>query len=243
MQPLTSQVLLKEHSAELCQLVSQYLLQGGLAVEIVQHGSRGAKCTISGDYATVTLDITLSDVQGIEVLRRAHTASRTPVPMLTAQDKEQYKIIGLEMGADDCLPKSFDPKELLAQVEAILRRSMLDLAETKQKTPRYIVVEDIKLDNTARSAQLNGKRLELTTVEYDLLKALLISAGQVLSRKDLVQMVLDRDFSPLDRSIDTHVSHLRRKLGPRPDGLERIKCVRSVGYLYVLSSSSQGDDM
>ena len=240
-QPFTRRVLLVEQDLELCRFISRYLSGRGFAVEAVQYGSRALKRALSGEHAIVILNATLPDLQGVEFLRRVRAVSSTPFLLLTARDDAQDRIMGLEMGADDCLPSPFDPRELSARIEAILRRSTSGELEPKRKARRYLVIEDVTLDNGARIAWLSGRKLALTTAEYDLLKAFLESRGHGLSREELVQVVLGRDFSPMDRSIDTHVSHLRKKLGPRPNGLERIKCLRGVGYLYALSPSLEDD--
>jgi two-component system response regulator CpxR len=152
--------------------------------------------------------------------------------MLTARGDTQDRIRGLEMGADDYLPKPFDPEELLARIRAILRRSVPRLTASNA-----IVVGDVELDGGTRAVRRKGSPVDLTTVEFDLLAMLLRLAGTSVSREDLVRSVLGRDFSPFDRSIDTHVCNLRRKLGPLDDGGERIKGVRGAGYLYARPSN------
>ena len=153
--------------------------------------------------------------------------------MLAARGDEQDRILGLEMGADDYLPKPFNPRELSARIDAVLRRSRPQAAiEWRAGDP--FSVGDVSIDKGARVARRGDQALDLTTVEFDLLELLLRGAGRVIPRDELVQNVLRREFSPFDRSIDTHVSNLRRKLGPAPDGTERIKGVRGIGYQYAL---------
>src|SRR6185295_10837876 len=159
---------------------------------------------------------------------RIREKSRTPVLMLTARGDTHDRIRGLEMGADDYLPKPFDPAELVARIRAILRRT-----DPQRFASAAIAVGDIELDGGARTVRRCGAPVDLTTVEFDLLSALMRVAGNTVSREDLVRNVLGRDFSPFDRSIDTHVCNLRRKLGPLEDSGERIKGVRGAGYLYV----------
>jgi two-component system response regulator CpxR len=154
--------------------------------------------------------------------------------MLTARGEQQDRILGLEMGADDYLPKPFDPRELSARIEAILRRVSFAYPVTHPGMSERIAVEDIELDKGARVAWRAGRKLELTTAEFDLLEQFLRSAGRVLLREEMMPIVLGRAFSPFDRSIDNHVSNLRKKLGPRSDGLERIKGVRGAGYVYAM---------
>jgi len=223
-------VLVVDDDAELCQLLAQYLEPEGYRVEAVHNGLTGVERALSGDHAIVVLDVMLPDVKGFEVLRRVRAHSRAPVLMLTARGDEQDRILGLEMGADDYLPKPFNPRELCARIEAILRRSRPDRSEDKTSC---VVVDDVSMDKAARVVCRAGEPVDLTTVEFDLLDAFLAGAGQVIARDELVRTVLRREFSPFDRSIDTHVSNLRRKLGPTVDGLERIKGVRGVGYQYA----------
>jgi len=143
-------------------------------------------------------------------------------------------VLGLEMGADDYLPKPFNPQELVARIRAILRRARPDPARTRSSAP--IVVGDVEMDVRAREVRRDHEVVNLTTVEFDLLEILLQAAGEVIGREKLTRDVLGREFSPFDRSIDTHVCNLRKKIGPLADGSERIKGVRGIGYLYVLSS-------
>lgn len=232
-EPAKKRILIVDDDAELCSLVAQYLSPEGFLVEAVHSGAQGAERAVSGDYALVVLDVMLSGADGFEVLRRIRAQSRTPVLMLTARGDEQDRIRGLEMGADDYLPKPFNPRELLARIEAVLRRSKPNPTGTPA-VPEKLVVEDIELDKGTRVARRAGREIELTTVEFDLLEKFLASAGSVMSREDLVRAVLGREFSPFDRSLDTHVSNLRKKLGPGADGGERIKGVRGVGYQYAL---------
>jgi two-component system response regulator CpxR len=175
----------------------------------------------------------MPDAGGFEVLRRIRQRSRTPVLMLTARGDTHDRVLGLELGADDYLPKPFDPAELVARIRAILRRSAPEwLAGTA------IAIGDLELDLGARAVRRKGAPVELTTVEFDLLAALMRAPGATVARQDLVRRVLGRDFSPFDRSIDTHICNLRRKLGPLEDGTERIRGVRGAGYLYAAPAKS-----
>src|SRR4029079_2556965 len=182
------------------------------------------------------LDVMLPDVRGFEVLRQLRARTRMPVLMLTARGNEQDRILGLEMGADDYLPKPFNPRELCARIEAILRRSGVERGATDVRVPGDLIVADLTVNKAARVVRRRGETIELTTVEFDLLEALLRNAGNVIARDELVRTVLNRPFSPFDRSIDTHVSNLRRKLGPGPDGLVRLTSVRGVWYQHTLAA-------
>jgi two-component system response regulator CpxR len=154
--------------------------------------------------------------------------------MLTARGDEQDRILGLEMGADDYLAKPFNPRELCARLDAVLRRWGREVTPLEPPAEDRVIVDDLTLERGARTVYRGADLVDLTTVEFDLLDALVRSAGRVVSRDVLVRTVLRREFSPFDRSIDTHVSNLRKKLGSTSDGVDRIKGVRGVGYQYAL---------
>ena len=221
-------VLVVDDDAVLCKLVKRYLAREGFDVTWAPNGAAGVESALSEDYALIMLDVMMPDMDGFDVLRRIRQRSRIPVLMLTARGDTHDRIRGLDIGADDYLPKPFDPAELVARIRAILRR-----AAPSGSAPEAIVVGDVELDGGARTARRGGAQVELTTVEFDLLAALMRAAGNTVSREDLVRNVLRREFSAFDRSIDTHVCNLRRKLGPLADGGDRIKGVRGAGYLYV----------
>ncbi|HMB79974.1 MAG TPA: response regulator transcription factor [Vicinamibacterales bacterium] len=233
-------VLVVDDDTELCQLLSEYLSTEGYVVEAVHTGRQGVDRALSDEHAIVVLDVMLPDLKGFEVLRRVRAQSRMPILMLTARGDEQDRILGLEMGADDYLAKPFNPRELSARIEAVLRRSRPDPAAMAPLSGDQIVVGDVSVDKGARMARRGGDPIELTTVEFDLLDLLLQGAGRVIPRDEMVRTVLRREFSPFDRSIDTHVSNLRKKLGPAPDGSERIKGVRGIGYQYALHRAAPG---
>ena len=221
-------VLVVDDDRELCHLVTRYLTREGFEISWAPTGEVGIERALAEEYSLIMLDVMMPEPDGFEVLRRIRHKSRTPVLMLTARGDTHDRIRGLEMGADDYLPKPFDPAELVARIRAILRRSA-----PHRLISAAIAIGDIALDGGARTVQRNGAALDLTTVEFDLLAALMRVAGNTVSREDLVRDVLGRDFSPFDRSIDTHVCNLRRKLGPLGNGGERIKGVRGAGYLYA----------
>jgi two-component system response regulator CpxR len=221
-------VLVVDDDAGLCQLVTRFLAGEGFATSWAPNGAAGVERALAEEYSLIMLDVMLPDTDGFEVLRRIRRKSRTPVLMLTARGDTHDRIRGLEMGADDYLPKPFDPAELVARIRAILRRSA-----SQRPTFAAIALGDIELDGGTRTVRRNGVPVDLTTVEFDLLAALMRAAGNTVSREDLVRSVLGREFSPFDRSIDTHACNLRRKLGPLAEGGERIKGVRGAGYLYA----------
>jgi two-component system response regulator CpxR len=179
------------------------------------------------------LDVMMPDLSGFDVLRRIRAQSRTPILMLTARGDTHDRVLGLELGADDYLPKPYDPAELAARIRAVLRRT--ETPPGAAQAP--LVVGDIELTTSTRAVTRTGELIELTAVEFDLLEALMKVAGTVVKREDLVRTVLGREFSPYDRSIDTHVCNLRRKIGRLKDGTERIKGIRGTGYLYGKSVS------
>ena len=215
---------------ELCELVSEYLGVEGFETDVVNDGASGLEAARSGKYDLAILDVMLPKMNGFEVLRNLRTDSSMPVLMLTARGDDMERIVGLESGADDYLPKPFNPRELVARLRAIMRRVNGDDDKGSDK----ISVDDIELSEASRSAKLNGEEVVLTSVEFDLLKHLLKEAGKIIKKEDLSLRVLDRELSPFDRSLDMHISNLRKKLGHREDGSERIKTVRSVGYIYTL---------
>ena len=227
-------VLVIDDDVELCQLLSEYLVADGYLVEYQHSGRQGVDRALAGLPAIIVLDVMLPDIKGFEVLRRIRAVSRTPILMLTARGDEQDRILGLQMGADDYLPKPFNPRELSARIEAVLRRSRPDPASAGPRGVDRLVVDDVSMDKGSRVVRCAGAVVDLTTVEFDLLGALLRAAGRVIPRDEMVRTVLRREFSPFDRSIDTHVSNLRRKLGPTSDGSERIKGIRGIGYQYAL---------
>ena len=217
---------------ELCELVSEYLTVEGFEVESVHDGASGLQNALSDKYELAILDVMLPKMNGFDVLRELRKASKIPVLMLTARGDDMERIVGLEIGADDYLPKPFNPRELVARIRAILRRVT---TETEQILVSKFQVDDIEVSISARSAKKDGEDLNLTAVEFDLLVALLKDAGKVINKEDLSETVLDRKLSPYDRSLDMHISNLRKKLGTREDDDERIKTIRSVGYIYTVS--------
>src|SRR5438132_4263783 len=230
------QVLVIDDDVELCKLVTRYLAQEGFQIESVNAGASGAQQALSGNYALVVLDVMMPGVNGFDVLRRIRAQSRIPILMLTAKGDALDRVLGLEMGADDYLPKPFNPQELAARIRAILRRAKPESLDSSHSVATTIVVGDIEMEPSARIVRRGNEVVNLTTVEFDLLEVLLQAAGQVVGREKLTRDVLGREFSPFDRSIDTHVCNLRKKIGLLADGTERIKGVRGIGYLYAVPS-------
>ncbi len=229
-----NRILIVDDDLDLCELLSKYLQGEGLEVETANDGNLGVERALSGDYALVVLDVMLPGLNGFEALSRIRSKSPLPVLMLTARGDDVDRIVGLEMGADDYLQKPFNPRELIARIRAILRRAGSASGELIATTrPEHFSAGDVELDKGTRIVTRGGEQLPLTTVEFDLLEALIRAAGRIVSREDLVKSILGRNFTPYDRSIDTHVSNLRKKLGHYSDGVERIKTIRGVGYIYA----------
>ncbi len=221
-------LLVIDDDTELCELVVEYLTAEGFTVEVVHDGESGVRRATSEPFALIILDVMLPRLDGFETLKRIRAVSHVPTLMLTARGDDVDRIVGLEIGADDYLSKPFNPRELLARIRAILRRTKPELLAEK------LVIGDVELDFGSRSLRRQGQAVAVTSVEFDLLAVLLQHAGQIVSRDDLSLRALGRSFHPLDRSVDMHVSNLRKKLGPHADGSERIKSVRGVGYLYAV---------
>ncbi len=230
-----NRILIIDDDEELCELVSEYLMVEGFQVEAVYDGESGLQKALETENDLVILDVMLPKKNGFDVLRELRLESKIPVLMLTARGEDAERITGLETGADDYLAKPFNPRELVARLRAILRRTE-NIADVKQFETDKFKVDDVEIQVSARSAKKSGAELNLTSVEFDLLTMLLRDAGRVIKKEDLSEIVLERKLSPYDRSLDMHVSNLRKKLGERRDGTERIKTIRSVGYIYTVNS-------
>jgi two-component system response regulator CpxR len=221
-------VLIVDDDVELCRLLSERLSTEGFTIEAVHDGPRGLARALSKQHALVVLDLMLPGMSGLDVLRSLRAQSPIPVLILTARGEDIDRILGLEIGADDYVPKPFNPRELIARIRAILRRTVRAAI-----TASPLVVGDLRLDLAAREAWLNDSLLNVTSVEFTLLEAFLRDAGRILTREHLTETVLGRKLGPFDRVIDVHVGNLRRKLGPAQNG-ERIKTVRGSGYIFAL---------
>src|SRR5437764_3330313 len=226
-------ILVIDDDVELCQLVGEYLRAEGFTTECVHDGESGLKKANDGEYLLAVLDVMLPGINGFEVLRRIRATSRLPVLLLTARGEDVDRIVGLEIGADDYLPKPFNPRELVARIRAVLRRTSADPKVVgTPRAPEILRIGDIELDPATRSVKHSGQPVDLTSVEFNLLEVLLREAGRVVTRERLVNAVLSRKFSPFDRSIDMHVSKVRKKLGDTEND-EHIKTVRGVGYIFA----------
>lgn len=230
-----NQVLIIDDDEELCELVSEYLKVEGFEVLAVHDGESGLQTALQNKHQLIILDVMLPKKNGFDVLRELRQTSVIPVLMLTARGEDMERIVGLEIGADDYLPKPFNPRELVARMRAILRRQ--PQAETVPKIQETLILDDLQISLPARSATQDGRDLALTSIEFGLLTALIQDAGKVVKKDVLSLNVLERKLSPFDRSLDMHISNLRKKLGKRKNGQERIKTIRSVGYIYTLTGN------
>jgi len=227
-------ILIIDDDIELCDLLSEFLQPEGFSITACHDGRMGLTAARSGEHDFVVLDVMLPGCNGFDLLRQLRQSSAIPVLMLTARGDEVDRIVGLEMGADDYLPKPFNPRELVARIRAIQRR--VDIEDHSRRTPLVkLTADDIILDPGTRTVWQNALEIPLTAVEFSLLHALIKRIGQVVNREDLALEVLGRKLEMFDRSIDVHISSLRKKLGHHSNGIERIKTVRSVGYLYTSS--------
>lgn len=226
---MNDSILLVDDDRELCAMLAEYLGREGYAVRAVHDGARGVDAVRETPPALVVMDITMPVLDGFDALRAIRRFSSVPVLMLTARGDELDRIVGLEIGADDYLPKPFNPRELVARVRAVLRRGRA----AGERDSAAVVVADLRLDPGSRSLYRGDEPVEVTATEYSVLEVLMLQPGVLVSKDDMSQQALGRALMPFDRSLDTHISNLRRKLGPAPGGGPRIKTLRGRGYLLV----------
>ncbi len=233
-------ILMVDDDEKLCQLVADYLEPMGYEVEAAHNGIQGLQMIRNGDYQAVILDVMMPQMDGFEVLKRLRKESDVPVLMLTARGEETDRIVGLEMGADDYLPKTFSSRELLARLRAVTRRHIVSERQAASAaTDKALIFGNLKIEQSSRTVRLNARTLDLTPIEYDLLKSLAKATGRVLTRDQLLDTVAGRDYEVFDRSIDVHISSLRRKLGEDPRNPKFIQTVRSVGYMFKKPEDQQ----
>lgn len=223
-------VLLVDDDVELAELLREYIEQEGYPTTVVHDGESGVAAALEGDFSLIVLDVMLPGINGIDVLRRIRAQSRVPIIMLTAKGDDLDRIVGLEMGADDYVPKPCMPRELTARIRAILRRAepAPDLGNANSR--RIIKAGGLSLWPEKRSVEWQGQALEVTSTEFNLLSMLAREVGKVVSKSDLSQHALGRPLARFDRSIDVHINSIRHKLGLREDGRSWIQTVRGVGY-------------
>jgi len=228
-----TRLLVIDDDRKLCRLIADYLQPMGYAVEAAHTGPDGLAKAANGGFQAVILDVMLPGMDGFEVLKQLRRTSNVPVLMLTARGEESDRIVGLEIGADDYLPKTFSTRELLARLRAVTRRTSLPPNATDGDGEREIVVGPLRVNPATRTAVLGDQPLVLTPVEFDLLAALARARGRVKSREQLLDDVAGRNYDVFDRSIDVHISALRRKLGDDPRAPRFIRTVRAAGYLLI----------
>jgi two-component system, OmpR family, phosphate regulon response regulator OmpR len=224
---MVERILLVEDDPRLADMLLEYLGQAGFSITVASRGGAALEKLTAADYDAVVLDLMLPDMDGLDVCRQLRARYDTPVLMLTARGDAVDRIVGLELGADDYLPKPFEPRELVARLRAIMRRRMRGTSENSLRFGR------LELDASARAVRLDGKPCELTGYQFDLLMALAKNAGRVLSREVLMDLVKGEEFESFDRSIDVHISRIRAVIEDNPKKPRRIITVRAAGYVFA----------
>jgi len=223
---LKHHILMIDDDRELCELLGSWLQAEGFQLTSVHDGAAGLEAARSGDYEAIVLDMMLPGMNGLEVLRALRQSCNTPLLMLSARGEPVDRILGLELGADDYLAKPADPRELVARLRALLRRS------GPASEGQILEVGDLRLDSASLMCWQGEELLPLTQTEALILRELLEHPGQLVDRQSLSRQALGKPLGPYDRSLDMHISNLRRKLGLHPDGRNRIQSIRGRGYLY-----------
>lgn len=229
-----NRILLADDDIELCEMLKEYLDVEGFQVGMAHDGQSALNQARTGDYDLVVLDVMMPQLNGFDVLRQLRIDSLMPVLMLTARGEDVDSIVGLELGADDYLPKPCNPRVLVARIRAILRRLPSPTPQSEESAPPEILeLDGLEIQTGSRTITLHGQPVSMTSTEYSVLEVLLREAGHVVSKSELSERALGRELVRYDRSIDMHLSSLRKKLGPLANGEERIKTVRGVGYQYT----------
>jgi len=231
-----SRVLIVDDDQGLVSLLQRFLQNEGFQVFAVYDHRSGLEAAMSGEYEVVILDVMLPGGSGFELLKSLREHSRVPVILLTARGEAVDRIQGLEIGADDYVPKPFDPRELVARIRAVLRRTG---AHGEGQGEESLTVGDLTISLMARTVECAGVAIELTGAEFNMLELLLRRAGMVVTREELAQAALGRPLNAFDRSVDVHVSRLRKKLGCVPGGEERLRPVRGIGYFYAVDKTAK----
>jgi DNA-binding response OmpR family regulator len=231
--PTSSRLLVIDDDRRLCRLIQDYLKPLGYDVSAAHNGLEGLERALQESWSAIILDVMLPGLNGFEVLKRLREKSNVPVLMLTARGDETDRIAGLEVGADDYLPKTFSTRELLARLRAVTRRAAPPTATPAGEAEAEIVVGELRLNPGTRRAALGDNELDLTALEFDLLACLARARGRVKSREQLVEAVAERNYDVYDRSIDVHIWSLRKKLGDDPKSPRYIRTYRSVGYMLI----------
>lgn len=226
-------LLLADDDVELCELLRRYFELDGIQLDSVHRGDVVLSTLQQAHYDLLILDIMLPGMNGLDVLREIRRAGATPVLMLSARGEEMDRIVGLELGADDYLPKPCSPRELAARARSILRRAQSAM-DSALSAPPLVKVGDLELHPGSRQVLRDGQRIELTGAEFNVLQELLKTPGHVIEKGELFKQALGKRLQAFDRSLDMHISNLRKKLGPYRDGQPRITAVRGAGYIYVV---------
>ncbi|EGB15554.1 two component transcriptional regulator, winged helix family [Pseudodesulfovibrio mercurii] len=233
----TYHVLMIDDDENLCGVVSDFMGAYGLEVQYALDGNDGLQMALSSAFDAILLDMMLPDIDGLTILKQLRAkAPKLPVIIISAQTDVSDKIVGLEMGADDYVPKTFAPRELLARLRAVLRRSRTsaeDMVEEESCDGETVVIHGLMLDSTRMQADLNGKTLDLSTIEFQLLYRMASHPGRVFSRDQLISDIFGREYCIFDRSVDMHISSLRRKLGDSPRTPSYLRTVRGSGYMFM----------
>lgn len=228
-----TRVLVIDDDRKLCALIRDYLEPMGYVIEMIHTGPEGAVRAVEVPWHAVILDLMLPGCDGFEVLKRIRTTSNVPILMLTARGDEADRIVGLEIGADDYLPKTFSTRELLARLRAVTRRASLVQAVKSEPPIKELIAGSLRLNLDARIALFDDQPLVLTPVEFDILASLMKSKGRIKTREALLESVRDREYEVFDRSIDVHIAALRKKLNDDAHQPRYIRTVRSAGYLFI----------
>jgi two-component system response regulator CpxR len=223
---MRTNILIADDDVELCELLREFFESEDFSVRLAHDGLAGLEAARQPGLDLVVLDIMMPQMNGLDVLRELRKESRVPVIMLTARGDDLDRILGLELGADDYVPKPCNPRELLARIRAVMRRAGSSTTQT------ILQCDDLELNQGNRTLQKNGEPVELTSTEFSILQSLLQHRGEVVSKRDLYVTALGREPVAHDRSVDMHVSNLRRKIGPDRAGENRIETIRGIGYLY-----------
>ena len=223
--------LLVDDDAKLCGLLRDYLEGFGFSLDVAEDASSGLEKAVANEYDVILLDMMLPDMDGLDVLRRLREIGSTPIVIFSAQDEEASRIVGLEMGADDYVPKAFSPRELLARVRAVLRRAQPVQAERKEPEEDGVVrVRGLWMDRKSMKARMDGVPMDLPALEFRILFGMAAHPGRGFTRENLLELAVGREFSRYDRSVDMHISTLRRKLGDDPHNPAYLKTIRGMGY-------------
>lgn len=223
-----TKILLADDDTVLADMLADYMSAEGFEVTHAADGAKAVEYASHQEFGLIVLDVMMPEKNGFDALREIRQNQPTPVLMLTARGDDIDRIVGLEMGADDYLPKPCNPRELVARIRAILRRTTQQSNEVSS-----LKIDTVELARMDRTVTVDNELIELTSTEFNILASLMESAGEVITKNDLSQRALGRKLVAYDRSLDMHISNLRKKIGNRQDGGERIKTVRGVGYIYT----------